>query len=68
MLTVTEYSFRTDISLPYGSLNSILKWCENNCKDKWGWHMISPPGEEFGLYKFHFMSETDQINFILWQK
>jgi hypothetical protein len=68
MLTVTEYSFRTDISVPYGSLNSLLEWCKTNCKDNWGWHMISPSGEKPGLYKFHFMSEADQINFILWQK
>jgi hypothetical protein len=63
-----QYSFQTDISVPYGALNAILEWCKKNCKDEWGWHIISPSGEKPGLYKFHFVNEIDQINFILWQK
>ena len=30
--------------------------------------MVAPSGEKPGLYKFHFVDQTDQINFILWQK
>lgn len=56
-------AYKTDIIVPYGSLNPILEWCRENCTDEWKFDDAKLP-----VYEFYFESERDYIAFVMWKK
>lgn len=58
---------KADISLSYGELTPIIKWCERNCTGEWGWNQVEPAGSDAGLYEFYFEEEKDLVKFTIWK-
>lgn len=61
-----EYS--TNVSLPYGELGEVVRWCQSHCKYDWNFDIITTAGREKGEYTFQFESEKDYVTFIVWKK
>lgn len=71
MSTNTELNnitHRCDIAIPYGNLQPIIEWCQNNCKYNWHYKILNEAGSSPGFYQFLFDSEVDYVNFLLWKK
>jgi len=68
----TKTAFNTKIGIPFGELQSIIDWCETNCKYPWGYSSsgeMAGRGETFKhYYNFYFESEKDYVAFIVWKQ
>jgi hypothetical protein len=56
------------MDIKFGQLAPIMHWCQSQCIADWGYAITDIAGYLPGKYTFYFESETDYINFILWQK
>lgn len=65
-------SHKTNITIPFGKLESILEWCENNCESEWKFddaQYIAAYGNMNTIsYDFYFESERDFVAFLIWKK
>lgn len=66
--TLNKINFKCDISIPYGELQPVIEWCQDNLKDDWRYYILNEAGSAPGHYEFIFESEIDYINFLLWKK
>lgn len=55
-------AYKVDITFPFGKLDSMIEWCDNNCSSEWKF------GDSDDGYTFYFESERDYIAFVLWMK
>ena len=67
MYTNTLIVHKSKISVPFGELQSIIDWCDNNCTDRWR-YMEDPDGTMYNSWIFFFESERDYVAFTLWRK
>lgn len=67
-ITLTKFGYRCDIAIPYGELQSIIEWCQNNCNYNWHYKILNEAGSSPGFYQFIFDNEVDYVNFLLWKK
>lgn len=63
-----DTQFKTEMDIKFGQLAPIMHWCQSQCIADWGYAITDIAGYLPGKYTFYFESETDYINFILWQK
>lgn len=68
MYKITNNNFNAELKIEFGKLETIVKWCSQNCLQDWGYEVLYPAGREEGEYKFFFIDRDDYINFLLWQK
>ena len=61
-------NLKVDIELYYGDLSPLIKWCERNCTEQWGYTIVETPGAGKGKYEFYFDTEQDLVAFTLWKK
>ena len=66
--TLTKLRHSCDIAIPYGELQPVIEWCQNNCKYNWQYKILNEAGSSPGFYQFIFDNEVDYINFLLWKK
>lgn len=51
---------------PWGVLESVLCWCQQECTSEWRWRLIEMPTDRRpGTYDFYFDSERDAVAFSL---
>lgn len=67
MYTNTLTVHKSKISVPFGELQSIIDWCDNNCTDRWQ-YMEDPGVTVYNSWIFIFESERDYVAFTLWRK
>lgn len=67
-ITLTKFEYRTELAIPYGELQGVIEWCQNNCVYNWYYKVLNEAGSSPGFYQFLFHSETDYVNFLLWKK
>lgn len=65
---IIKFGFRCDIAIPYGELQPVIEWCQNNLNYNWHYKVLNEAGSSPGFYQFVFDSEKDYINFLLWKK
>jgi hypothetical protein len=58
---------KVNISLDFGELKPILRWCEDNCTGDWAYLQLAPAGQGKGEYEFYFADDFDKTKFILWK-
>jgi hypothetical protein len=58
----------TEIVIPWGNLGEIADWCNLNLQSNWTVDIISPAGENSGVYRFKFESLQDHTSFSIWMK
>ncbi len=62
---------QSELTIPFGKLQSVLDWCNHNCEKDWVWSQsdtfcISPGTFIITYdYTFSFESEKDYLAFIL---
>ena len=62
---------QSELTIPFGKLQSVLDWCNHNCEKDWAWSQsdtfwISPGTFIITYdYTFSFESEKDYLAFIL---
>jgi hypothetical protein len=60
--------YKTDIGIPYGQLNEVIKWCVDNLEHDWKYIVLDYGGKDPGHYEFIFDDEKDFIKFMLVKK
>lgn len=65
---LNKVDFRCDIAIPYGQLQQMIEWCQNNTQFNWRYKVLNEAGSAPGFYEFIFDDETDYVNFMLWKK
>lgn len=63
----TVQKFNSVIDIAFGQLSEMISWCNRNCASDWDYSVIDTAGLAPGKYEFHFTSESDYINFVLWK-
>lgn len=66
--TLDKLSLRCDIAIPYGQLQPIIEWCQNNVVHNWQYKILNEAGSSPGFYQFIFEDAKDYTNFMLWKK
>ena len=63
---------QSELTIPFGKLQSVLDWCNHNCEKDWVWTQSDTfylPSNKFNKvlydYTFSFESERDYLAFIL---
>lgn len=67
-ITLTKNGYSSEIAIPYGQLQPVIEWCQDNISYNWHYKVLNEAGSSPGIYQFIFDSETDYINFTLWKK
>lgn len=57
-----------EIAIPYGQLQPMIEWCENNVIHNWQYKVLNEAGSSPGFYQFIFEDVKDYTNFMLWKK
>ena len=69
--TRSKESFRytSEITKPFGKLDTIIAWCKTELAGDWRWELIQPSSDIVpGRYVFYFDSDRDHCAFTLkWQ-
>jgi hypothetical protein len=78
MFTSIPLKFKSKLTIPFGKLQSVIDWCEYNCRSEWSYtdnlpdwfSNIEDPRythirDTFPLYTFMFDDERDYIAFML---
>jgi len=39
-ITLTKFGYRCDIAIPYGQLQPIIEWCQNNIVYNWQYKVL----------------------------
>lgn len=55
-------AYKTEIIFPFGKLDAMVTWCQNNCDNEWMF------GDSEKGYTFYFESERDFVKFMIWMK
>ena len=62
-------ALKANITVPYGSLQPVLDWCDRNCEADYRYmDVYGGAGTDTGRWEFLFESEKDYVAFILWHK
>jgi hypothetical protein len=59
-------AYKVQLNLDFGSLRSIVEWCDRNCNDDWR-YMEDPNGDMYNSWIFFFNSERDYVAFTFWK-
>lgn len=60
------YPFAKEISKPYGVLDKIIAWCEQEMLEDWRWQLVQSSSDSIpGRYIFYFTSGRDHFAFVL---
>jgi hypothetical protein len=60
--------YRTEIDIPYGQLDIVIKWCVQNIENNWKYLVLDYGGKDPGRYEFLFDNEKDYCKFLMWNK
>jgi hypothetical protein len=76
MSTTTTQIYKSNLSIPFGKLQSVLDWCYRNCLEEWSykddsnlssynWTQAILSNSHNLDYVFTFHSERDYLAFIM---
>lgn len=66
--TTIKFGLSCDIAIPYGELQPVIEWCQNNVVHNWQYKVLNQAGSSPGFYQFIFEDAKDYTNFMLWKK
>jgi hypothetical protein len=72
-------AYKSNITIPYGNLRSMIDWCKDNCLSDWQFEedystAKIPHASTYKhyimsrTYNFYFQSDRDYFAFTLWKK
>lgn len=59
-------SYRANIEVPHGELQTIVDWCDRNCTSDWRY--MEDANNQWGGYEFFFESDRDYVAFLMCNK
>ena len=60
--------YTTPVTIPYGQLQAMIDWCQNNCVKDWNFTFLKQDKGTPWEYEFTFKSKKDYVTFCLWKK
>lgn len=57
---------KTNVSVAFGQLQSIVDWCERNCEGDWRY--MEDINDQWHGFEFFFESKKDYVAFLMWKK
>ena len=64
-ITLIKFGYKCEIAIPYGQLQPVIEWCQNNIVNNWQYKVLNEAGSSPGFYEFVFDSEKDYMLFLL---
>lgn len=70
MLNITKEKLQSEVSLRFGTLDSVMTWCRQNCTREWylrdyTWRTPDKTEDTEFMYIFEFVDEKDFLLFNL---